>query len=125
MSTSPASAVRPRTARSGTRRSSPATDWTRPDDAPAGPAHYLGRYTDPLADVSGHDALAAVIAGAQNQFSGFTFRQTGAVDGHHDTARFTWELVADADGSAPVAGSAVIRLSEDSRIRTVSSCRRP
>jgi len=78
-----------------------------------------GAYTDPLADVAGHDAIAAVIAGAREQFPGFAFRQTGAVDGHHDIARFSWELVSDADGSAPVAGSDVISLAKDGRIRTV------
>src|SRR3954452_9882477 len=63
-----------------------------------------GSYTDPLADVTGHERIAAVIAGAHEQFPGFVFRPLGAVDGHHDTARFAWELVNEADGSAPVAG---------------------
>ncbi|TGB03052.1 nuclear transport factor 2 family protein [Streptomyces sp. MZ04] len=78
-----------------------------------------GSYTDPLADVSGHAAVAAVIAGAHEQFPGFEFRQTGAVDGHHHIARFGWELVSVADGSAPVAGFDVIALADDGRIRTV------
>ncbi|MER5216424.1 nuclear transport factor 2 family protein [Streptomyces sp. NPDC002838] len=78
-----------------------------------------GGYTDPLADVSGHERIAAVIAAAHEQFPGFAFRLTGAVDGHHDTARFSWELVSEADGSAPVAGSDVITLDADGRISTV------
>jgi hypothetical protein len=78
-----------------------------------------GSYTDPLADVAGHEGIAAVIAAAREQFPGFVFRQTGTVDGHHDIARFTWELVSAADGSAPVAGSDVISLAKDGRIRTV------
>ncbi|MFC8427200.1 nuclear transport factor 2 family protein, partial [Streptomyces sp. NPDC057253] len=78
-----------------------------------------GGYTDPLADVVGHDGIAAVIAAAHEQFPGFAFRLTGAVDGHHDTARFSWELVSEADGSAPVAGSDVITLAGDGRIRSV------
>ncbi|MDQ1032274.1 ketosteroid isomerase-like protein [Streptomyces umbrinus] len=78
-----------------------------------------GTYTDPLADVRGHEGIAAVIAGAHEQFPGFEFRLTGAVDGHHDLARFGWELVAVADGSAPVAGFDVITLSDDGRIRSV------
>ncbi|MFC8347519.1 nuclear transport factor 2 family protein [Streptomyces sp. NPDC057280] len=78
-----------------------------------------GSYTDPLADVSGHEQIAAVIAAAHEQFPGFVFRQTGVVDGHHDTARFSWELVNEADGSAPVAGSDVITLDEQGRIRSV------
>ncbi|MEV4032444.1 nuclear transport factor 2 family protein [Streptomyces umbrinus] len=78
-----------------------------------------GTYTDPLADVRGHEGIAAVIAGAHEQFPGFEFRLTGAVDGRHDLARFSWELVAVADGSAPVAGFDVITLSDDGRIRSV------
>ncbi|WP_330341728.1 nuclear transport factor 2 family protein [Streptomyces sp. NBC_00557] len=78
-----------------------------------------GGYTDPLADVRGHDAIAAVIATAHEQFPGFVFRPLGAVDGHHDTARFGWELVSGADGSAPVAGFDVVTLDDEGRIRQV------
>ncbi|MGW0759013.1 nuclear transport factor 2 family protein [Streptomyces sp. NPDC002814] len=78
-----------------------------------------GGYTDPLTDVSGHDQIAAVIAAAHEQFPGFTFRPLGTVDGHHDTARFSWELVNETDGTAPVAGSDVITLAADGRIRSV------
>lgn len=79
-----------------------------------------GGYTDPLADAAGHEQIAAVIAAVHAQFPGFVFRPLGAVDGHHDIARFGWEL-GPADGSAaPVAGSDVIVLAEDGRIRRVS-----
>ncbi|MET7826054.1 nuclear transport factor 2 family protein [Streptomyces sp. NPDC005386] len=78
-----------------------------------------GRYTDPLADVGGREQIAAVIAAAHEQFPGFAFRLLGTVDGHHDTARFGWELVAEADGSAPVAGFDVVVLDEEDRIRSV------
>ncbi|MFD9318871.1 nuclear transport factor 2 family protein [Streptomyces sp. NPDC060053] len=78
-----------------------------------------GSYTDPLADVRGHEGIAAVIAAAHAQFPGFAFRLTGAVDGHHDTARFSWELVSEADGSAPVAGSDVVVLDTEDRIVSV------
>jgi hypothetical protein len=59
-----------------------------------------GSYTDPLAEVRGHDGI-------------------GPVDGHHDIARFGWELVNEADGTAPVAGFDVITLDGDDRIRSV------
>lgn len=87
--------------------------------AVAGAFTEEGRYTDPLADVAGHEGIAAVIAGAHEQFPGFAFRPLGDVEGHHDIARFGWELVAVADGSAPVAGFDVVRLAEDGRIRSV------
>lgn len=78
-----------------------------------------GSYTDPLAEVRGHDGIAAVIAAAHEQFPGFSFRPAGPVDGHHDIARFGWELVNEADGTAPVAGFDVITLDGDDRIRGV------
>ncbi|MEV5847088.1 nuclear transport factor 2 family protein [Streptomyces sp. NPDC051985] len=78
-----------------------------------------GSYTDPLADVAGHAQIAAVIAAAHARFPGFVFRPLGSVDGHHDTARFGWELVNEADGSAPVAGFDVVTLDEEGRIRRV------
>ncbi|MFD9431163.1 nuclear transport factor 2 family protein [Streptomyces sp. NPDC060002] len=78
-----------------------------------------GGYTDPLADVRGHEGIAAVIAATHAQFPGFTFRLTGAVDGHHDTAHFSWELVSEADGAAPVAGSDVVVLDTEDRIASV------
>ncbi|MFJ1705843.1 nuclear transport factor 2 family protein [Kitasatospora sp. NPDC088346] len=76
-------------------------------------------YTDPLAQVRGHEALTALIAGTHRQFPGFEFRQTGGTDAHHDLVRFGWELVSRADGSAPVAGSDVVTLAPDGRVRTV------
>ncbi|MER5198416.1 nuclear transport factor 2 family protein [Streptomyces sp. NPDC002755] len=84
-----------------------------------------GGYTDPLADVRGHEGIAALVAAAHAQFPGFAFRLTGGVDGHHDTARFSWELVSETGGtpsgggSAPVAGSDVITLDADDRITSV------
>ncbi|WP_031480223.1 nuclear transport factor 2 family protein [Streptomyces bicolor] len=85
----------------------------------------LGGYTDPLADVHGHEGIAAVVAAAQARFPGFTFRLTGSVDGHHDTARFSWELVSETGDTsstglpAPVAGTDVITLDREGRIFSV------
>ncbi|MFI2039007.1 MULTISPECIES: nuclear transport factor 2 family protein [Streptomyces] len=78
-----------------------------------------GGYTDPLADVRGHEDIAALITAARKQFPGLAFRPSTAVDGHHDTARFAWELVDEAGGGAPVAGFDVITLDAQDRIRSV------
>ena len=76
------------------------------------------RYADPLADVTGHDHLDAVIAAAHAQFPGFVFAPIGAVDGHHDQARFSWGL--GPTGAEPVVvGSDVVTLAEDGRISLV------
>ncbi|MGG2459698.1 nuclear transport factor 2 family protein [Streptomyces sp. RGM 3693] len=95
-----------------------ATEEGARDKAVAAAFTEEATYTDPLADVAGQGGLAALIAGAHQQFPGFVFRPLGAVDGHHDIARFGWELVGP-DGAAPVAGFDVVRLAEDGRIASV------
>ena len=51
--------------------------------------------------------IAATIGAVQEQFPGFVFRLAGPVDGHHDQARFSWELGRRGSGAAPIAGSDV------------------
>ena len=76
-----------------------------------------GQYIDPLAEVTGRDQIDAVIAAAQQQFAGMTFRLAGAVDAHHDQARFTWEL--GPDGTAVVVGFDVAKRDADGRLALV------
>jgi hypothetical protein len=76
------------------------------------------RYTDPLADVAGREAIAATIAAVQGQFPGFVFRLAGPVDGHHDQLRFTWHLGPDGK-EAPIAGFDVAVTDGAGRIRSV------
>lgn len=97
--------------------------WNAPDEqtrAKAVAAAWTedGTYTDPMTDVAGHEALGAAITAVREQFPGHSFQRTGEVEGHHDLARFTWDLVA-ADGSSPAAGSDVVTLAEDGRIVSV------
>lgn len=77
-----------------------------------------GRYTDPLADVRGADALDAVVGAAQAQFPGLVFRPAGPVDAHHGIARFGWEL-GPAEGDALVVGFDVAVTGEDGLIHSV------
>jgi hypothetical protein len=65
------------------------------------------RYVDPLAVAEGREAIAATIGQVQEQFPGFRFRLAGAVDGHHDQARFGWEF-GPAGGDAPIVGFDVV-----------------
>jgi hypothetical protein len=76
------------------------------------------RYTDPLADVRGREALAATIGAVQAQFPGFVFRPAGPVDAHHDQLRFSWELGPEGQ-EAPIAGSDVALVDSDGRITAV------
>jgi hypothetical protein len=76
------------------------------------------RYTDPLAAVTGQEALSGLIGAVQAQFPGLAFTLGGAVDAHHEQARFVWHL--GRAGEEPlVVGFDVVELGEDGRIRTV------
>ena len=77
------------------------------------------RYTDPLVDAEGQDAIAATIGAVQQQFPGFVFRLAGPVDAHHDQARFTWELGPAGAPEAPIAGFDVAVRDADGRLRSV------
>ncbi|MBM9466970.1 nuclear transport factor 2 family protein [Nakamurella sp. YIM 132084] len=75
-------------------------------------------YTDPLAEVAGHDGIAALIDGVQAQFPGAVFSRLGEPDAHHRQLRFRWGL--GPDGAEPVVvGFDVLVLDEDGRIRDV------
>jgi hypothetical protein len=74
-------------------------------------------YTDPLAGATGHDAIAALIEGVQQQFGGWTFRLSGPVDGHHNQARFSWTLGPGEEDL--VVGFDVVRFDDDGRITEV------
>lgn len=75
-------------------------------------------YVDPLADVRGHDALDATIAAVQAQFPGWVFSPAGAVDAHHNLARFGWGL-GPAGAEPVVVGFDVVVTDADGRIESV------
>ena len=70
---------------------------------------------DPLADVRGHDQIAAFLGEAVSQFPGHSFRRVGGIDGHHDLARFAWHLVGP-DGHVVVEGLEVATIADDGRL---------
>ncbi|MFI6901385.1 nuclear transport factor 2 family protein [Nonomuraea sp. NPDC050394] len=75
-------------------------------------------YTDPLVSVRGRDGLDATIAAVQSQFGGLVFSLAGAVDAHHDIARFTWHLGPEG-AEPPAIGFDVAVIGEDGRIARV------
>ena len=77
-----------------------------------------GTYTDPLADVTGHDAIDGFVAAAQQQLEGFEFRLLGGVDAHHGQARFRWEA-GPVGADAPVVGFDVVVADADGRLERV------
>jgi hypothetical protein len=76
------------------------------------------RYVDPLAVAEGREAIASMIGAVHEQFPGFSFRLAGPVDGHHNQARFGWEL-GPAGADAPIVGFDVAVTDDEGRIRTV------
>ncbi|MCW0215826.1 MAG: nuclear transport factor 2 family protein [Pseudonocardia sp.] len=94
---------------------------TDPDDRAKAVAAVFtedARYVDPLADVTGHDAIAALIAGVQQQFPGFVFSPVGEPDAHHDVGRFRWGLGPEGE-EPPVVGADSVVLAEDGRVSLV------
>ena len=82
-------------------------------------------YLDPLMSGDGHDGIAAMIAGAQQQFPGHRFELSAGPDAHHDRVRFAWTLVG-ADGGAPVAaGVDFATVADDGRLRAVTGFLEP
>jgi hypothetical protein len=76
------------------------------------------RYIDPMAVAEGPDAITSMIGAVQEQFPDFSFRLAGPVDGHHNQARFGWEL-GPAGSPAPIVGFDVAVTDDAGRIRTV------
>ena len=76
------------------------------------------RYCDPLADVTGHAAIASMMGALQDQHAGLSLRVSSAIDAHHDLLRFGWEAV-DAEGNVTVAGIDIAKVSDDGRVRSL------
>jgi len=74
-------------------------------------------YTDPLGAVTGRAGIDGFIAGVQKQFPGIRFTLGGAVDAHHDQARFVWH--AGAPGGDPAAIGFDVMIVAGDRIRAI------
>ena len=77
-----------------------------------------GRYVDPVADVTGHEATSDMIGGVHEQYPGVTLRCSSDIDSHHDVIRFSWEILDD-NGPVALSGIDVARLDEDGRLLDV------
>ena len=75
-------------------------------------------YTDPLTAVTGHDGIDGFIAAMQQQFPGVRFALAGAVDAHHDVARFSWHALVDGRDEPLAIGFDVIAV-DGGRIQRV------
>jgi hypothetical protein len=75
-------------------------------------------YVDPMFAADGHEALDTMVAAVHQRFPGHRFRLTEAADGHHDRARWGWEL-AGPDGPV-AAGVDFAVLDAEGRLREVT-----
>lgn len=78
-----------------------------------------GILADPPFTGTGPAEIAGLVAAAQAQFPGHTFRRTSEIDAHHELARYTWEMVAP-DGTPALAGTDVVLVDGDGRLAYVA-----
>lgn len=77
------------------------------------------RYTDPLADVRGHEGISGLVGAVQQHYPGHRFEPHGSVDAHGRHLRFSWEL-RDASGRGVARGTDFAELLDDRRLRSVT-----
>jgi hypothetical protein len=76
-------------------------------------------YTDPLADVVGHDGISAMVGELRQSHAGYSLRLASSIDEHHDRLRFEWEIL-DADGGLYLTGVDCAVLADDGRLAAIS-----
>lgn len=77
-------------------------------------------YVDPMLAGDGHDGVDAMVAAAQEQLAGYTFRRVGSIDCHDDRVRFAWEAVGTDGGEPVVAGTDFGVVAADGRLRSLT-----
>ena len=78
-----------------------------------------GELVDPPLTGAGHDGIDTAAGVLQQHYPGHTFRRTTAVDAHHASARYGWQLV-DPEGAVVLAGTDFAELTEDGRLRRIT-----
>jgi hypothetical protein len=76
------------------------------------------RYRDPIMNGEGHDGIAALIDGVQQQFPGFRFSLRSEPDGFGDAIRFSWSF--GPAGGASVFEGTDIGVIENGRLKNVT-----
>ncbi len=77
-----------------------------------------GRYTDPMSDAQGRDALVELISQFQKQMPGASIAIASGIDEHHSRLRFAWKLQMP-DGSTRMEGIDIGQLAEDGRLQSI------
>lgn len=97
--------------------------WNEPDEAKRRSLLQKawadnGRYTDPMSDAEGRDALVALISQFQKQMPGASITAASGVDEHHGRLHFAWKLQR-SDGSTQMEGIDIGQLAGDGRIQSI------
>jgi hypothetical protein len=95
------------------------TDTARRRDLIARTWTETASYLDPAMQGEGYTGIDAMVQGVQHRFAGHTFRQTSAVDSHHDRIRFSWELAPNG-GPAIVSGTDFGIVAADGRLHLIT-----
>lgn len=77
-----------------------------------------GRHVAPSIDVKGYAELVARVTRSHDRWvagEGYRFRLAGEPAGHHDVARFTWEMV-DGAGAVESVGTEILALDDHGKI---------
>lgn len=77
-------------------------------------------YLDPMLSGDGHDGIDRMIAAVHEKFPGHRFKPKGAVDGHADRVRFSWELVGPDGKGVGVAGTDFGVVAGDGRLAAIT-----
>lgn len=75
-----------------------------------------GHYVDAMTEARGHQQIEAMITQVRAQLPGVSLSLVGAIDAHHDVARFSWQL-GPAGGPPLLTGLDLAMFDSDGRLR--------
>jgi hypothetical protein len=99
--------------------------WNEPDagrrgELVAGVFTEDASYVDPLMSGSGHEAITAMIGGAQQQYPGHHLALSFGPDAHNDRVRFAWRMYGPEGGEPVAAGVDFATVAGDGRLGEVT-----
>jgi hypothetical protein len=77
-----------------------------------------GRYTDPMSDAQGREALIELISGFQSQYTGASIAIASGIDEHHGRLRFAWKM-SGPDASTQMEGIDIGQLAHNGRLQSI------
>lgn len=98
--------------------------WNEPDAVKQAPVIERvwasgGCLIDPPFVAERHAGILEATSGVHAQYPDHSFRQTSAVDTHHNQFRYPWEFVAP-DGAGALAGVDIGEVTEDGKLQRMT-----